>query len=131
MEDLTIYIILYLKHYITQSSNIQFVNRFKSLAGNFFAMIRAHVETVLKSLGSLLSKEMDNGKIDATVDAIKLIKFTLNELTLCEDETDYNFLKPILARILAGVMNVSKDMLEPANTIPALDLAHTILQKLK
>jgi len=40
-------------------------------------------------------------------------------------------LKPILSRILNGVMNLSRDMTEPWNTIPALELAITILEEFK
>ncbi|MBK8156832.1 MAG: hypothetical protein IPK55_12995 [Streptococcus sp.] len=40
-------------------------------------------------------------------------------------------LKPILSRILSGVMNLSRDMTEPKNTIPALGLAVTILEEFK
>lgn len=40
-------------------------------------------------------------------------------------------LKPILSRILSGVMNLSRDMTEPKNTISALGLAVTILDEFK
>lgn len=40
-------------------------------------------------------------------------------------------LKPILSRILAGVSKLSRDLTEPSNTLPALDLALTILSEFK
>ena len=40
-------------------------------------------------------------------------------------------MKPILSRILAGVSKLSVDLKEPKNTLPALDLALTILSEFK
>ena len=40
-------------------------------------------------------------------------------------------LKPILSKILAGVSTLSWDLAEPMNTLPALDLALTILGEFK
>lgn len=65
------------------------------------------------------------------MDAIQIIEFSIQELPICQLEDVNELLKPILSRILAGVMNLSRDMLEPRNTIAALDLAITILDEFK
>ena len=49
-------------------------------------MINLHISSVLKSLGALLSKEMDSVNIESTVKAIELIEFSIKELQFQLDE---------------------------------------------
>lgn len=65
------------------------------------------------------------------MDAIQLIEFSIQELPICQLEEVNELLKPILSRILSGVMNLSRDMTEPKNTISALGLAVPILDEFK
>lgn len=65
------------------------------------------------------------------MDAIQLIEFSISELPICQLEDVNELLKPILSRILAGVSKLSVDLKEPKNTLPALDLALTILSEFK
>ena len=87
MEALTIHIILYMRDYYGQVCGAefskQFLMRFKDYSKNFFELIGNHLSSVLKSLGSLLSNEMDSVNIDQTVDAIRLIEFSISELPIC------------------------------------------------
>jgi uncharacterized protein YozE (UPF0346 family) len=74
---------------------------------------------------------MQKFNTEEIMDAIQLIEFSIQELPICQLEDVNELLKPILSRILSGVMNLSRDMTEPKNTIPALGLAVTILEEFK
>lgn len=135
MEELTIHIILYLRDYYKCKVGIdfprEFMPKFKDYTWNFFEMIGSHLSIVLKSLGNLLQKEMEQVHTNTIMDAIQLIEFSISELPICELEDVNELLKPILSRILAGVSKLSVDLKQPINTIPALDLALTILSEFK
>lgn len=74
---------------------------------------------------------MEQVHTSTIMDAIQLIEFSISELPICELEDVNELLKPILSRILAGVSKLSVDLKQPINTIPALDLALTILSEFK
>lgn len=89
------------------------------------------MSSVLKALGRDLSSKMDSANIQDTVLSLQRIEFSLGILPINQVEEVNDLLRPILSRILAGVEKLSKNMDEPKNTIPALNLANHILNLLK
>ena len=64
-------------------------------------------------------------------EAIQLIEFSISELPICQLEDVNELLKPILSWILAGVTKLSRNLTEPLNTLPALDLALIVIGEFK
>jgi flagellin-specific chaperone FliS len=135
MDKVTVVVIDYIQDYLIGDYGTgfgpEFLERFKELTANFFEHIGTQLSSVLKALGRDLSNKMDTGNVSEAVHSLQRIEFSLSILNLEKVEEVSSLLLPILSRILKGVQKLSKNMSEPKNTIPALNLAILILTTLK
>lgn len=81
MEELTIFIIYYLKDYYQWRCGMdfskEFMPKFADYTWNFFELIGNHLGIVLKSLGQLLVSRMQKYNTEEIMDAIQLIEFSI------------------------------------------------------
>jgi hypothetical protein len=135
MDKVTVEVIDYIQDYMygDYGSRLgeEFLAKFNETAANFFEHIGTQLSSVLKALGRNLSEKMDTAVINEVVKSLQRIEFSLTILNLEKIEDVNDLLRPILSRILAGVEKLSRNMKEPKNTIPALNLAGLILKNIK
>jgi len=135
MDKVTVVVIDYIQDYLYgdygTALGSEFLEKFKEITANFFEHIGTQLSSVLKALGRDLSNKMDTANVSEAVRSLQRIEFSLTILNLEKVEDVSDLLRPILSRILEGVQKLSKNMTEPKNTIPALNLAGLLLTNLK
>ena len=136
IRELTINIVRFIHGFYTRieegaSADKQFGKKFRTEVDNFFEQIFDQQRDVWLALGALLSQEMNEVKILHQEQAITLVEFCLNQLPITKIEDLVKFMRPILSRLLSGVDKLCKNMQEPKNAIPAINLALKLMEKLK
>lgn len=123
--------IKYIKFYFYDKNDTK--ARFYDNCKNLFDMIPNQLRSVWTALGELLSREINENKVENTyqVQAIELIDFCLRELREFFDrknESDLSeYLRPILSSLLSGVTKLSNNMKNLENVLPALDLIGNLI----
>ena len=96
-------------------------------------MVPNQLRCVWTALGELLSREINENKLDTSQNllAIELIEFCLTDLREYFDRRPdklQDYMRPILSTLLSGVTKLSNSMRDLRNVIPALELIQKIIE---